>query len=108
LISPGLTYNPTLQDFDGLGNFIEFDISNISSTLSAGNYINPVGFWSGIGLNYSSTTQGNQDEINTNLPGSLNISKSGATYVISFEYTLLSSGQKVTGQYTGSAEKGKF
>jgi len=107
-VSPGLTYNPSTFNLSGNGNLIEFDISDISATLNSGNYYNPTGFWSGVALNYtSSTSPGNEYEINTSLPGTLNITKSNSIYTIQYEYTL-TTGQIVTGQFVGQALKARF
>ena len=101
------TYNPITFDFSGTGNYIEFDITDITATLNSGNYYNPVGFYSGIGLNYSSASPGNEYEINDLLPGTLNITKSNSIYTIQYEYTL-TTGQLVTGQFVGPAQKALF
>jgi len=104
LTSSGLTYSPINNDLLGTGNLIEFDINDISSSLKVGNYYNQSGFYSGISLNYSATSVGNEYEINDAIPASLNISKSGSIYSIEFKYTL-TTGQLVKGQFTGTILK---
>ena len=105
IISPGLTFNRSLFDFSGKGNFIEFDISDISSTLKTGNYVNPAGFFAGIALNYSINSSATIEyEIKNTPPGKLNITKLDSTYNIQFEFTL-ANGKLVTGQYKGKVEK---
>lgn len=105
LTSPSLTYNPSIF-LSGTGNFIEFDISDITATLRAGNYYNPIGFYSGITLNYSTSIPPTaiEYEINDALPGTLNITKSNSTYTIKYEYTL-TTGQLVKGQFVGPVQK---
>jgi hypothetical protein len=106
LTSPSLSYNPSIFDFSGTGNFIAFDISDITATLRAGNYYNPIGFYSSIALNYSTSIPPTtiEYEINDALPGTLNITKSNSTYTIKYEYTL-TTGQLVKGQFVGPVQK---
>lgn len=106
LVSPSLTYNPSIYDFSGTGNFIEFDISDITATLRAGNYYSPIGFYSSVGLNYSTSIPATtiEYEINDALPGTLNITKSNSTYTIQYQYTL-TTGQLVKGQFVGPVQK---
>ena len=99
LSSPGLTYVPP-STLLGSGNYIEFDIDNISNPLSAGSYYSPIGFEAFIGLNSSASNPGNEYSQNTTLPGTLTISKTNSTYSVSFQFTL-ATGQFVSGNYVG-------
>jgi hypothetical protein len=108
IVSNGLTYDASIQEFKGKGNAIYFDFGDLSSVLKAGSYYTPRGFFGGITLDYSYNLQSvTEYEMKETLPGKLLITNTNSNYNIQFEFTL-EGGQVVTGQYTGTVKKERF
>lgn len=108
IASPELTINNLNDWFVGKnGTLLTLDISDLSSTLKPTSYYTPE-FDACITIGYTATSTSNitgiDYDVDKSKPGSFKISKSGSTYTIQFDYTLIG-GNKISGVYTGSVVK---
>ena len=105
--TPNLNWNTAIGDLQGSGNFIEFDIEDISDTLKQGNLLNPAQFWAAVTFNYVYPiypTGGIDQDIDDNFPGYLNITRTNSNYEIHFQFKL-TTGRIVQGVYIGRVQR---